>query len=164
MGRQSTKENKNIYQLSREAAGMTRAAASAPTFLSADRIADIENDRPPHPDEVVAMSEAYKDAFLCNYYCAKQCAIGASSVAPQQSKSLSLITVEMLNALNYLEAEKNRFLEIVADEQISIQELDDFARIQERFQKMEAVIDSLQLWVKQSELTGKMPDTKNTER
>ena len=164
MGRKSTKENKNIYQISREATNMSREVASQLTFISADRIADIENNRPPHPDEVVAMSEAYKDAFLCNYYCAKECAVGCSNVAPQKEKSLSLITVEMLNALHYLDAEKNRFLEIVADEHISLQELDDFARIQERFQKMESVIDSLQLWIKQSELTGKLPDSKDILR
>ena len=46
MGRKSTKENKNIYQTSREALGLTReAAAEQLEFLSADRIEKIENER-----------------------------------------------------------------------------------------------------------------------
>ncbi len=39
MGKRSARENKNIYQLSREEAGLTREkAASALKFISADRI------------------------------------------------------------------------------------------------------------------------------
>ena len=39
MGRKSTRENKNIYQISREEAGLTREGASEKLkFLSADRI------------------------------------------------------------------------------------------------------------------------------
>ncbi|MBQ7506694.1 MAG: hypothetical protein IJT05_05130 [Lachnospiraceae bacterium] len=39
MGKRSARENKNIYQLSREEAGLTREkAASALEFISADRI------------------------------------------------------------------------------------------------------------------------------
>jgi hypothetical protein len=105
------------------------------------------------------MAEGYKDAFLCNYYCAKECAIGCTNViAQEKGKSLSRISIEMLNALNYLDEEKKRFMEIVEDEQISLHEMEDFRNIQQRFQKMESVIDSFQLWVKQYELNGKMPE------
>lgn len=152
MGRKSTKENKNVYQISRENLDLSRADAEHVTHISPDRIADIENGKLAHPDEVVAMADGYKDPFLCNYYCARECAIGAESVSLQEKKSLSRISIEMLNALNYLEAEKNRFIEIVEDEEIKPYEEEDFTRIQERLQKMEAVIDSLQLWVKQYEL------------
>lgn len=159
MGRKSTKENRNIYQLSREAAGLSRAEAQQVTYLSPNRIADIENGKLPHADEVVALSNGYKDPFLCNYYCAKECAIGCNSVSIQKkSKSLSRISIEMYNALNYLEEEKNRFMEIVEDEEISLQEMEDFQNIRDRFKKMEAVIDSFQLWVKQYELDGNMPE------
>ena len=157
MGRKSTKENKNIYQISRDAMSFSRAEATRMTHISADRIADIENGKLPHPDEVVAMANGYRDPFLCNYYCATECAIGTENVSPQEKKSLSRISLEMLNALNYIEEEKKRFIEIVEDDQIDPYELEDFERIQERFKKMETVIDSLQLWVKQCELNRKMP-------
>ena len=45
MGRKSTKENKNIYQTSRETAGLTREGASELLeFISSDRIEKIENE------------------------------------------------------------------------------------------------------------------------
>lgn len=164
MGRKSTKENKNIYQLSRENAELSRADAQCETLISPDRIADIENGKLPHPDEVVAMANGYKDPFLCNYYCAKECAIGCENVALQEKKSLSRISIEMLNALRYLEDEKNRFIEIVEDEEIKPYEEEDFSRIQERLRKMETVIDSLQLWVKQYEQKDKSQNKDNPLR
>ena len=43
MGRKSTRENKNVYQISREAAGLTREAASEVMgYISSDRIEKIE--------------------------------------------------------------------------------------------------------------------------
>ena len=45
MGRKSTKENKNVYQTSRESLGLTReSAAEKLEFLSADRIEKIESE------------------------------------------------------------------------------------------------------------------------
>ena len=58
MGRKSTKQNKNIYQTSREEAGFTReSAAEILEFISSDRIEKIESERSlPHPDEILAMA------------------------------------------------------------------------------------------------------------
>ena len=52
MGRKSTKENKNIYQISREEMNYSReAAAEKLGFLSSDRIEKIENEKTlPHPE------------------------------------------------------------------------------------------------------------------
>ncbi len=51
MGRKSTKENKNIYQTSRENMNFTReAAAEQMGFISSDRIEKIEYEKTlPHP-------------------------------------------------------------------------------------------------------------------
>ena len=59
MGRKSTKENKNIYQISRENSGLTReSAAEQLEFISSDRIEKIENEKSyPHPDEILAMAD-----------------------------------------------------------------------------------------------------------
>ena len=58
MGRKSTKENKTIYQTSRESLGLTRdQAAEKLEFISADRIEKIEYQKSlPHPEEVMAMA------------------------------------------------------------------------------------------------------------
>lgn len=59
MARVSTKENKNIYQLTREGLKLSRDAASELLeSIPPERIEKIENERSlPHPDEVLAMSD-----------------------------------------------------------------------------------------------------------
>ena len=68
MGRASTKENKNIYQTTREALHLTReAAGELLESIPPERIEKIENERSlPHPDEVLTMAEKYKPPGLCN--------------------------------------------------------------------------------------------------
>ena len=75
MARVSVKENKNIYHKTRESLQLTRESASELLeSITAERIEKIENERSlPHPDEVLIMSEKYKQPSLCNYYCANQC-------------------------------------------------------------------------------------------
>ena len=55
MARVSTKENKNIYQLTRESLKLTRESASELLeTISPERIEKIENERSlPYPDEVL---------------------------------------------------------------------------------------------------------------
>ena len=98
MGRKSTKENKNIYQTSREAAGLTReSAAELLEYISSDRIEKIESEKSlPHPDEILAMADCYKNPSLCNYYCSHECPIGQEYVPEVKLKDLSQITLEML--------------------------------------------------------------------
>ena len=57
MGRTSTKENKNSYQLAREELGLTREKASELLeTIAPERIEKIENERTvPRPDEVLTM-------------------------------------------------------------------------------------------------------------
>ena len=58
MARKSTKENKTIYQRTREGLGLTREEASdLLVTMSPERIEKIESERSmPHPDEVLLMS------------------------------------------------------------------------------------------------------------
>lgn len=150
MGRKSTKENKNIYQTSREDLGYSRSeAAERLQFVSADRIERIENEKSlPHPEEVLAMAECYQKPGLCNYFCSHDCPIGREYVPEVKAKELSQITLEMLAALNTLTREKDRFIEITVDGKISEDERSDFAAIQEELEKMSRTIDSLNLWVR----------------
>lgn len=160
MGRKSTKENKNIYQTSREALGLTReAAAEQLEFLSADRIEKIESKKSlPHPDEILAMADCYKNPSLCNYYCSHECPIGQEYVPEVQMKNLSQITLEMLASLNTLNRDKDRLIEITVDGQISKDELDDFHKIQTQLGQISQAIDSLQLWVQKAIMDGKLSD------
>ena len=158
MGRKSTKENKNIYQTSREEVGLTReAAAELLEFISSDRIEKIENEKSlPHPDEILAMADCYKNPTLCNYYCSHECPIGQEYVPEVKLKDLSQITLEMLASLNSLEKEKTRLIEITVDGVISDDEKEDFERIQNQLAQIAMAVDSLQLWVQKAIADGKI--------
>lgn len=158
MGRSSTKDNKNIYQQSRENAALTReAAAEQLEFISESKIEKIEYEKTiPHPEEVLAMAKCYKDPALCNYYCSHECPIGQEYVPEVKFKELSQITLEMLASLNSLEKEKNRLIEISLDGEISQDELNDFQKIREQLGQISLAIDSLQLWVEKAIIDGKI--------
>lgn len=158
MGRKSTKENKNVYQISRENMEYSReAAAEKLGFISADRIEKIENEKSlPHPEEVLAMAESYKNPFLCNYFCSHECPIGMEYVPEVKAKDLSQITLEMLSTLNKLAREKDRLIEITVDGEVSEDEIPDFIKIKEELEKMALAIDSLNLWVNNTIASGKI--------
>ena len=158
MGRKSTKENKTIYQTSREALGYTRdAAAEKLEFVSADRIEKIEYQKSlPHPEEVLAMADCYKNPALCNYFCSHECPIGIEHIPEIKEKELSQITLEMLATLNKLTKAKERLIEITVDGELTEDELPDFLQIKDDLEKMAMAIDSLNLWIDQTIANGKI--------
>lgn len=158
MGRKSTKENKNIYQISRENMNLTRDAASElMEFISSDRIEKIENEKSyPHPDEILAMADCYKNPSLCNYYCSHECPIGQEYVPEVTAKDLSVITLEMLSTLNTLSKERDRMIDIAADGKVSEDEITDFLRIKEYLENMSLTIESLKLWVENTIASGEI--------
>lgn len=149
MPRRSTRENKNVYQLSRERAQLTReAAAERMVFLTSARIEKIESERSaPHPEEVLAMAEAYGDPMLRNTYCTRECPIGKKYVPRAEEKSISQITLDMVVTLNDLMRDRDRLMEITVDGTISDEEQKDFRKIRENLERMSSAIESLKLWV-----------------
>ena len=156
MGRASTKENKNKYQLAREELGLSREKASdLLEVIPPERIEKIENDRSlPHPDEVLVMSQKYKKPSLCNYYCSNECPIGKEYVPEVQIKELSAIVIEMLASLNSVNKTKDRLIEIAADGVISDDEIDDFIHIQEELERISITVETLQLWAEKMLANG----------
>lgn len=156
MARKSTKENKNIYQSTREALNLTREAASdLLVTMSPERIEKIENERSmPHPDEVLLMSDQYKQPGLCNYYCANQCPIGQQYVPEIKIKDLSQIVLETIASLNAMQKKKERLIEITVDGRISGDELADFVYIQQELEKISIAVETLQLWCERMLDTG----------
>ena len=156
MARVSTKENKNIYQLTREGLKLSREAASELLeSIPPERIEKIENERSlPHPDEVLVMSDKYMQPSLCNYYCANQCPIGQEYVPEIKVKDLSQIVLEMLASLNSVSRQKDRLIEITADGKISGDELEDFIFIQEELERISITVETLQLWSERMMATG----------
>lgn len=149
MGRKSVREDKNTYQISREAAGYTREqAAEQSGCISSSVIEKIESEKKiPAPDEIIALAKCYKDPSLCNYYCAHDCEIGKLSVPEIKSKPLEQITLDILNNLNSLVNEKDNLIKISVDGDVTEDEYADFERIHERLNRMSSAIDTLQLWI-----------------
>lgn len=156
MARASTKENKNIYHKTRESLQLSREAASELLeTITPERIEKIENERSlPHPDEVLLMSDKYKQPSLCNYYCANQCPIGQEYVPEVKIKDLSQIVLEMLASLNALNKQRERLIEITVDGRISGDEIQDFIFIQEELERISIAVETLQLWSERMIATG----------
>ena len=156
MARKSTKENKNIYQRTRECLGLTREEASQLLVtMSPERIEKIENERSmPHPDEVLLMSDQYKHPALCNYFCANQCPIGQQYVPEIKVKDLSQIVLETIASLNAMQRQKERLIEITVDGRITGDELADFVQIQQELEKISIAVETLQLWCERMLDTG----------
>lgn len=158
MGKKSTKANKTIYQIFREKLELTREKASDLIgFISADRIEKIESEKSlPHPDEILAMADAYKTPELSNYFCSHECPIGQIYVPEVKSKELSQIVLELLAELNSLEKEKERLIDITVDGQITKDEYEDFKRIRSHLNNISLCSSSLQLWIDKKIADGKL--------
>ena len=162
MGRRSTKEDKNLYQQSRENAGLSREGAEELlTFVSADRIERIESGKSaPHPDEVLAMEQGYKDPELSNYYCTHECPIGMKYVQKAELKELPQLTVELLSALHAMEQEQNRLIDISVDGRVNDFERKQFDVILQKLSALDRAIRGMRIWIEHALWTGKMDEAK----
>jgi transcriptional regulator with XRE-family HTH domain len=167
MGKKSIKENKNIYFESREAAGLTRAQASELIgTISESRIEKLETGKTTiYPEDVVDMSIAYKKPELCNYYCTHECRIGQSSVPEVSPRlgTLSEIVLGLLSALNSLDRQKDRLIDITADGEISDDELPDFVSIQKQLDQIDLTVEALKIWIANTIAEGKIDKAKLAE-
>ena len=151
MGRRSTKENKTIWQITREELGLTREKAGEliPGF-SPERIEKIENGRTQiQPEDTLLLAEYYKAPALVNYYCCNECPIGESHAVRAESKELTQIAVETLNAVNQMSRIKDRLLEIAEDGKVCTDELEDFMKIKTVLDKLAQSVSNLQLWMEE---------------
>ena len=158
MGRRSVRKNKNIYQLSRERRGLSReAAADMLSFVSAGRIEKIElGNTLPHPDEVLAMEHVYADAELTNHYCTHECPIGMKYMPEAKLQELPQLTVELLSALNSMEKEKDRLIDISVDGRVNDFERKQFDEILEKLLRLECSIRGMRIWIEHAAATGKL--------
>lgn len=149
MGRQSTRENKTMYQLCREECDLTREEASEKmTGLSDSRIEKIEYElQEPTPYDVVQMANCYNRPDLCNYYCSHKCDIGKKYVPEVEVSELSSIIIETIASLNEIEPLTDRLIQIARDGKISDAEMPDFAFISKKLDEISLAVDSLNLWI-----------------
>ena len=149
-------EEKSLYFIARKERNYTREIASlkiSKLMIPPDRLEKIENRRvTPHPDEILALAEAYDMPELINYYCHHDCEIGREYVDEVIPKDLPRIAIETVNSLNRLNQIQNRLLEIVEDGKITPDELKDFTTIKDTLDKIVSSANSLQLWIRKNGL------------
>lgn len=158
MGKASIKKNKNIYQLTREELGLSRAAAVTripdnPEFPGMDgmaeyRLVKIEDGSVTvQPEDVVAMAKRYNKPELRNYYCCHECAIGKID-APEVTYTSGIheILVNMAVSLKTVNHNKIRLMEILEDGKVTTDEAEDYDKISEELEHISMTIEALQLW------------------
>ena len=156
MGRISTREKKTVYQLRRENLKWSRSKAAEMLHISENKLEKIETEKTrPTPVDITSMADAYGCPELYSHYCVNECEIGKKlGFSETQEKGLASIVLELLTSLNMLNDEKNRLIEIAADEKISSDELDDFIRIRNQLDSISTTVDSLKLWISKSIASG----------
>lgn len=158
MGRKSTKENKSIWQMTREELGLTREkAGELIDGFSPERIEKIENGRTQiQPEDALLLAEYYKAPTLLNYYCCNECPIGQVHAVRTESKELAQIAVETLNAVNKMNRSKDRLLEIAEDGRVRPDEYADFMEIKAALDRIAQSVSNLQLWMDEQIAAGKL--------
>lgn len=167
MGKASVKKNKNIYQLTREELGLSRAEATEyipndPDFpgmpgIPEYKLVKIENGTVTvQPADVVAMAKRYNKPELRNHYCCHECEIGKID-APEviYNSGIHEILVNMAVTLKNVNHSKIRLMEILEDGKISEDEAEDFDRIYEELEHISMTVEALQLWCEKMKLTSK---------
>ena len=149
MGKQSTRANKNIYQICREQQNLTREEASEGMIgISTSKIEKIEYGlQEPEPYDIIQMADCYKRPDLCNYYCSHRCAIGDRYVPAVEVTELSRIILETIASLNEINPLTGRLIQIAKYGKITDDEIKDFASISNKLDEISLAIDSLNLWV-----------------
>ena len=161
MGKVSVKENKNIYQITREELGLSRAAAAELMInegMTEYRLVKIEDESVTiQPEDIYALSKGYNAPHLCNHYCSKECRIGQEYVPEVKLKdNIHEIVVNMVVSLDTMNSKKARLMEILADGKIGEDEMDDFIFIQKELDRISLTVEALQLWCEKMMGEGKI--------
>ncbi len=158
MGKKSVRSDKTPYQLAREEAGLTRAAADElMDFVSDSRIEKIENGKSAAlPEDALAMASAYGRPELVNYYCSHECPIGRKYVPEVSVKELPQIVLEILDATGRIREEQESLIRIAADGDISDEEMQDFLRIRKKLTDLSESVSELQLWIDRAIARGRL--------
>lgn len=155
-----SKDNNNVLSVfrdTREKLDLTRqeVAEKLGNEFTVDVLEKLENGkRILTPYDVVKLAEFYNKHDLCNHYCINICEIGKKYINPIRPKELSQIVLETIHALDQMEENRKRFVDISIDGEIKDEELIDFVRIAKELEKVSMTIDSLKLWIEQTKSSG----------
>ena len=150
MPKKVVNESDNVYLQARNKLNISREAASEMIGISASTLKGIENGTSfPGPDVVYAMSKAYREPELCNYYCSMECPIGMKYVHKVQTKDLTKITLETIDAMNSVNEKIKHFVSITKDGEVSEDELREFISMQIDLERVSKSVLALQFWTRE---------------
>ena len=167
MATSKKEEKKNIYQLTREELGLSRAEATMyipdnPEFPGMTGIPEYKLGRIEkgtvtiQPEDVVAMAKRYNKPELRNHYCCHECAIGKLDAPKvEYTDGVHEILVSMAVSLKNVNHSKIRLMEILSDETVSSSESADFEYISKELENISMTIEALQLWCEKMRVTDK---------
>lgn len=101
----------------------------------------------PPPDVILGMAKVYSKPDLPPQYCKNDCPIGQIYDHDITKKTLTTAVMQLLNAINGIEQECKRLIEIAADEQVTEDEVEDLTAILHRLIKVEHKIGNLKVSV-----------------
>jgi transcriptional regulator with XRE-family HTH domain len=142
---------------------LTRDQVADKTAISYSRLEKIERGLlAANAEDVVELSELYKQPDLCNYYCSNECPIGRdpdSIISRPVQTELSGIALSLLNSIKKLNDQKDRMVEITVDGKIESNELRDFFRLHNSLREISDIAASLSLWMRKQILEGQVDES-----
>ena len=152
-----------LQKLRKDGTDLSRERAAEAINTSASRLEKIERgELEANSEDVANMAQAYNVPELCSYYCANECPVGKSeyvNVGQAEGEDLAHILVSLLHSINTIEDQKNRFIEISADDKLDPTELRDFARISKALKGISEAAGSLNVWLQKEIIEGRVDET-----
>lgn len=155
MGKESLKENTNVYFQARKRAAMSndrlfsRENAAELLGISPYTLADYElgNTKVVPVDKVVLMADLYNTPELITSYCKYQCPIHGFMPLATEDKNLQGIALRLLKSLDKDEMQelKRNMIDILEDGVVTDNELGEFKKLLEHLNSLAEIISELKL-------------------
>ena len=128
MGKDSMKENENVYFVARKKAALyndklySREGASELLGISVSTLADYElgNTKVVPVDKVVLMADLYRDPSLITGYCMRECPVHGFLPLATEERNIQGIALRILSSfdIDQMEEMRRSLIEITKDGQI----------------------------------------------
>ena len=155
MGKDSMKENENVYFVARKKAALyndklySREGASELLGISVSTLADYElgNTKVVPVDKVVLMADLYRDSSLITGYCMRECPVHGFLPLATEERNIQGIALRILSSfdIDQMEEMRRSLIEITKDGQITDEEVPQMKEILSRLEEMATVISELKI-------------------
>ena len=135
----AAKYNDTLY--SRE--GAAQALNVHPTTLASYELGTCKNIP---VDMAIMMADLYKKPELLNHYCKHECPIGCNLNLSCDVYDIDRLTVKLLSESKHLNELKDKLLEIAADGSVSVEEQDDFYKIEKELNELAETISEIKIF------------------